>query len=59
MIVPNWNLFLWILLITWILESIARIILGAIEKERPEKFGTVDIIMGIIDLILVILVFIF
>jgi hypothetical protein len=58
-IIPNWNLFLWILLITWILESIARIILGAIGEERPRKFGTTDIIMGIIDLILVILVFIF
>jgi hypothetical protein len=58
-IAPNWNIFLWILILQWILESISRIILGAVGEDKPQKYDIGDVLVGIIQLILVLLIFIF
>jgi hypothetical protein len=58
-IAPNWNIFLWILILQWILESISRIILGAVGEEKSQKYDFGDVLVGIIQLILVLLIFIF
>jgi hypothetical protein len=56
MVTPNWNIFLWILLLLWTADGLASIVLGALNEERPTRYGPIDIIIGIIKIIVVLLV---
>jgi hypothetical protein len=56
MIAPNFDLFLKIMLLVLIINSICRIILGAIGVEKPQKYGKLDILDGIFWLIVVFVV---
>jgi hypothetical protein len=42
----------------WIMESIARIILGAVREEKPKEYDFVDVIVGIFGLIVALIIFI-
>ena len=56
MIQPNFELFLWILLIIIAIKAILNIVLGLLEVERSERYGIGDIIDGFIWLIIIIVV---
>ncbi len=55
MVVPNFNLFLWIILIAVLINSIAKIFLGLAEAEKSQNYGVVDVLDGIVWLIVIII----
>ena len=52
MIEPNFNVFLWILLISQIVRNISRIIAGLSGMEVSSRYTIKDTMIGIIWLIL-------
>jgi len=56
MIEPNFNVFLWILLISQIVRNISRIIAGLSGMEKSDHYSIGDTIGGIIWLILLLAV---
>lgn len=52
MIEPDFNLMLWIILITGIISAIANIIMGVEGTEKHTHYGYGEIIIGSINLIL-------
>ena len=56
MITPNFGLFLWILLVMLTVDAVCHIILGLVEHEKPQKFGAVDVLDGLVWLILILIV---
>jgi len=56
MIEPNWNLFLWFILILWGISGISHIVLGAMKKKKDTHWDTTDIFIGITILIFVLLI---
>jgi hypothetical protein len=59
MIAPNFNLFLWIMLVALAFNSICKIILGITGTEKSDKYGIADILDGIFWLIIIIVVLLF
>jgi hypothetical protein len=53
---PNFGLFLWILLVVWLVSAVADIALGLLGEEKRQRYGAVDVVFGIIQLILVLIV---
>jgi len=53
MVEPNFNLMLWILLITYSIGAISNIIAGLFEVEKSNKYGVADALLGIFELVLV------
>jgi hypothetical protein len=53
---PNFGLFLWILLVMWLLDAVAHIVLGLLGEEQRQKYGAVDVVSGIICLVLALIV---
>jgi len=53
---PNFGLFLWILLVMWLLDAVAHIVLGLLGEEQRQKYGAVDVVVGIICLVLALIV---
>ncbi len=56
MIEPNFNLMLWILFIIYSLKSVSQIILGITRAKKDLKYGSADVVAGIIALILMLVV---
>jgi hypothetical protein len=54
---PNFGLFLWILLIVWLVDAVGNIVLGLLGEEQRQKYGAVDVVVGIICLVLALIVF--
>ena len=52
MIVPNFDLMLWVILTLWVISGIMGIISGIIWNGEEKTYNSSDIIMGIIILIL-------
>ncbi len=52
MMIPNFDLMLWIILVLWIINGIAGIISGIVWNNEDKTYGPSDVIMGIIILIL-------
>lgn len=50
MIQPNFDLLLWIILASFLIGAVARIIAGAIKLEKDTRYGNGDVIFGLIEL---------
>ena len=52
---PNYELFVQILLVMWVLRGVFSVVYGALEAEKPkqDRYGSIDIIMGFVYLLLV------
>ena len=56
MVSPNFELFLWILLIVELGASFCRIMLGLLEAEKSTKYGAADVLNGIFWIIVILIV---
>jgi len=56
MVSPNFELFLWILLITEFIVSLCKIGLGLLEAEKSTKYGAADVLNGIFWIIVILIV---
>jgi len=54
MITPNFYNMMWIILIMFLINSLANIISGCIGLPKNEKYGATDIIAGFITLSLLV-----
>ena len=52
MIEPNFNLFLWTMLIMFGIKALAQMLLGAMQSDKDTKYGGGDIIAGVVTLII-------
>jgi hypothetical protein len=59
MIAPNFNLFLWIILLALAFNAICKIILGIMGVEKSDRYDIMDILDGIFWLTIVIVVLLF
>lgn len=59
MIEPNFDLLLWAIFIVYGLSGLASIIEGALGTKKPETFGIVDVLAGLILLLICFAVCIF
>jgi len=57
MIVPNFNVFLWFLLVVTFVEAVCRIILGLVGEEKSQRFGVTDVLSGIFWLFVIAIAF--
>ncbi len=58
MVHPNFDLFLWILLIVFMAGGIGKIILGCLGEEKDQHYGLKDVIDGLFWVIVVVIVLI-
>ncbi len=56
---PNWDIFLWFILISYILKSVVQIIFGVTNHKKDTHYDGGDIIGGIIGLAIVLIFLIF
>ena len=59
MLTPNFNIMLWFILIIWFVRGIISIFAGALHIKKSEAYDFVDVIAGIIDLIIVFIIFVY
>jgi hypothetical protein len=55
----NKDLFIWLLLIGSMINAMASIFVGCIQKETPKYYGTTHIITGGLNLVLCVVVLLF
>ena len=53
MIQPDFNLLLWIMLVSFLISAIASIIAGACKIEKQPHYGNGDLIVGLIELFII------
>jgi len=54
MIEPNFNLLLWIFLISTSIGAISRIVLGVSGVKKSINYGADDVVVGIIEMIIIV-----
>lgn len=54
MIEPNFNLLLWIMLVTYTIGAFANIIAGILKLEKSKNYGVSDFVFGILELVLLV-----
>lgn len=52
MIEPNFDLFLWILLMLYGFIGVANIVSGAMRYSKPKNYGTLDVLSGLLMLLI-------
>lgn len=50
---PNFNAMLWIILILWVIKAVCDILAGAYRIEKETRYGTQDVIAGLVTLAIV------